>query len=151
MRPFNNETELAENEYLLKIREDEGWSYGNIVVEDSKTGFLTKLNKGNLKPPKPFLDWGKIYMHSLNTYVDHIPEIWIVEQNFCKGWRLGDYRRGTSADWIVVTHPDGYDLEVKTNHFMNLVPYITITKGLIKESLKWNNGELILKNGKNTI
>ena len=132
-RPYTNETELADNEYVLKI--DERY--------DGTVGFLAKLNKGNKLPPKPFLDWGKkvSYPERVVTELD----IWIVEQNLCKGWKIDKrYRRGESQDWIRVVHPDGYILEVTTGHFIQLVPKLSIIKGKITQALRWDNGELKL-------
>jgi hypothetical protein len=132
MREFNNETELAENEYLLKID----------ARYDGTVGFLTKLNKGNKLPPKPFLDWG--------THVSYPDKIvttlntWIVEQNLCKGWKVEGYRRGESQDWIEVVHPDGYILEITTSQFLELVPKISIIKGKITQALRWDRGVLKL-------
>jgi hypothetical protein len=145
MREFNNETELAENEYLLKIRIEKEWTtYSGVVIPESKTGFLSKLRKADKLPPKSFMEWGKGYDHSIKGYVDRIPDTWIVEQNLCKGWRVDTYRRGTSADWIVVTHPDGYNLEVKTSDFMELLSKISIIKGKITQALRWDRGVLKL-------
>jgi len=130
MRKFLNETELAENEYVLKI--DERYN--------GKIGFLTKLNKGNKLPPKLFLDWGGTRWEKVEL------ETWIVEQNLCKGWQVADdYRRGESQDWIVVIHPDGYKLEITTCNFMELLQGISVIKGKITQALRWDNGKLNLK------
>lgn len=134
MRKFNGETELADNEYLLKVDKRPVY-YGDSDKEFEVVGFLAKLNKGNKLPPKPFIDWGGRKNLEVN----------IVEQNLRKGWRVADYRRGTSADWIVVEHPDGYELEIKTWDFIELLNKVTVTKGLIKEALRWEEGELKLK------
>lgn len=152
MRKFNGETELKENEYLLKIRNEAEWTtWEGKVIPAHQTGFLTKLTKADKRLPKKFEEWGVRYNQELKAKEDTIPDTWIVEQNFQKGWKVDTYRRGTSADWTVVLHPEGYSLEIKTQNFMDLVGKITITKGLIKEALKWDNGELVLKNGKKTV
>jgi hypothetical protein len=125
MRVFNNETELLDNEYLLKL--------------SGGKGFLTKLNKTNNLPPKNFLTWGVKRKHIAGDYVVvEDPTIEIVEQNLCKGWKIGDYRRGESADWTVVIHPQGYSLEIKTKDFMELIPKVDIQKGIIAQALRWD-------------
>lgn len=146
MRKYNGETELKENEYLLKIRNEPEWTtWSGAIVEASQTGFLTKLRKADKKLPKKFEEWGHRYNYESKSHEDVTPDTWIVEQNLQKGWKIDAYRRGTSADWTVVLHPEGYTLEIKTQNFMDLVSKVTITKGLVKEALRWVNGELKLK------
>lgn len=130
IRLYKNEPELEENEYLFKMRE-----------RDSM-GFLAKPNKGDKLPPKKFRDWGHRYCDDKREPC----QIFIVEQTLCKGWKVEDYRRGESADWVRVIHPDGYKLEIKTvDFFFDLLPNININRGKIKEPLIWKNGELKLK------
>ncbi|WNN12386.1 hypothetical protein MA9V2_137 [Chryseobacterium phage MA9V-2] len=150
IRKYEDGMTLGEHEYLLKVN--------NTFIEYpefcAKSGFLTKLNAGNKKPPKKFLDWGNEYTHRKNpnnnySYIrEHLysPEIFVVDQSeFRRGWALLGYRSGESQDWVKILHPDGYILEVHAKHFYDdILPRVTIDLCKIMAEMRWVDGKLEL-------
>ncbi|WIC41344.1 hypothetical protein MA9V1_080 [Chryseobacterium phage MA9V-1] len=149
MRKYEEGMILGEHEYLLKVN--------NVFLDYpgfcAKSGFLTKLNAGNKKPPKKFLDWGHVYDYTINDYGysysrKHLysPEIFVVDQSkFRRGWALLGFRSGESQDWVKILHPDGYVLEVHAKHFYeDILPRVTIDLCTIMAEMRWADGKLEL-------
>lgn len=132
--------ELLEDQWLLKLREDEDrrWD-GKRYVSDGiyKTGFLSKLTKkGDL--PKPFLDWGgKRYGESGRD----LP-VYVFQETYRTGWKLISWRFGQSQNWARVRHPEGFVVEIYLDNFLDVVKESTLDQGVILGEYKWVDNKL---------
>ena len=97
VRNYTPGEKLAENEYLLKLRQDEAYdgATNTWYPAKHKTGFLTKLTqKGEL--PKAFESWGgKRYGET-----GHNEPIYVFEESPRSGWEIIAWRFGQSLTII---------------------------------------------------
>ncbi len=114
---------LLDNEYLLKIRSD-------------NTGFMSKLTKKE-ELPKAFDSWNE---HTWSSVID-LP-IKVIEEDYRKGWKIDIgsrydmYRIGKSQQWVKLTHPLGFKLEIYLESFFtDVLPYMQ--NGVILGEWKW--------------
>lgn len=145
MREYiEGENTLAENEWLLKRH-----NYGQGVTK----GFMSKFTlKGVL--PKPFHEWGTVSDFQAPrpigwTYKDGYPvkstlPIFIIEEIPREGWSIYDYRIGKSQEWATMLHPLGFTIEIYLTNLLELIPKITITKGVLEGKFYWNTKKLII-------
>lgn len=120
---------LADNEYLLKIRED-GGKY--------KTGFLSKLTqKGEL--PVAFKEWGDGYGKRADL------QIYVFEEKHRSGWKIVSWRFGQSQNWAKVLTPEGFTLEIYLQQLLEIVLSNTIIDGVIQGELLWQQHKLFKK------
>jgi hypothetical protein len=122
---------LAENEYLLKIRDD-------------KTGFMSKFTqKGEL--PKAFKEWGgkPHYTPELGRHTTNIPEIMIMEEFPRSGWKIVSWRFGQSQNWATVRHPLGFTVEVYLQDLLHVIKCNTVINGELQGEFSWNAHKLI--------
>jgi len=115
----NDVKELKEDEYLLKINHD--------------FGFLTKLNKDD-SIPKAFTGWG-----------NSTDDVYIFTESFNSGWKIKSYRTGKSQNWVVLTHPAGFNLEIYMKSFFSLIKNNDIINGELIGEFKWSEKTLIKK------
>lgn len=122
--------ELLEDQWLFKSTER------NRRDGDYMSCFLTKLTqKGQL--PVKFADWGKSYP----KYEPPITYVW--QETFRSGWRLQSWRIGMSQEWAVIQNPEGYELEIYLDNFLELVKENTIECGMLIGKFKWSHNKLI--------
>lgn len=121
--------QLAEDEYLLKIR----------YSESSVTGFLTKLNQ-NGTVPKKFEDWG-IWKYSREPQIP-LP-ICVFTEKFRAGWKLDHFRIGESQQWAALMHPYGFIVEIYLTDFLQIVKTNSLIEGVLQGEFKWQNNKLI--------
>lgn len=119
---------LAENEYLLKIR-DNGKGY-------AKTGFLAKLTQKG-KMPAAFEGWGRKY-----PSYDDLP-IFVFEEKFRSGWKLNGWRFGQSQNWASLLTPEEFTVEVYMDHFLEFVQENTLVNGEIMANVMWKQHKLV--------
>ena len=134
---------LAENEFLLKLRDDsyrpwdkETNKYGEYV--HFKTGFLTKLTKKG-EIPKAFESWGA------TSYGGPKPPIYVWEEDYRSGWKLKSWRIGKSQEWAKVQHPHGFQVEIYLSNFLEIVLDATMDQGVLVGEYKWESNTLIKK------
>jgi hypothetical protein len=140
VREYKEGDILKENEYLLKLRQDEvyhsdkhAWSLAN-----HKTGFLTKLTKkGEL--PVAFRNWGgKRYGES---GVNH--PIYVFEETYTRGWKIMSWRFGQSQNWATVLHPEGFTVEIYLQQLLEVIKENTVDEGVLMGKFKWEDYKLI--------
>lgn len=134
--------DLREDEWLLKIRETTNslWNGKKWVThpEKKKTGFLTKLTKkGEL--PKAFHEWGGV---SYGERGYDVP-IYVFRETFREGWSLVTWRYGKSQNWAKVLHPEGFELEIYLDSFLNVIKETSIVNGKIVGKYKWEDNLLL--------
>ncbi len=142
--------ELAEDQWLLKLREDHDYDYSvtpRNIINSYKTGFLTKFTKKGQLPVK-FKEWGNSQItnpvtNKWETVENELIYVW--NESFRSGWALKQWRIGMSQEWAVVQHPEGFLLEIYLDDFLNLVLNETIEQGVIVGEFKWENSRLIKK------
>lgn len=131
---------LAENEYMLKIRDDKKhrWDAETKTYTDLeyyKTGFLSKLTKkGEL--PKAFEDWGK-------TYTDRTPlPTYVFQESARSGWKIVSWRFGQSQNWATVRHPEGFNVEIYLQQLLEVIQENTIDAGVLIGKFYWKDNKL---------
>jgi hypothetical protein len=123
MKNYTEGYQLAENEFLLKKRGD--------------NGYMTKMTqKGAF--PKAFEEWGSNWRGEN----PNLP-VYIVEEVFREGWKINGWRFGQSRNWAELMHPLGYTVEVHMEDFLELLKEITVVNGQLQGSFKWNDKELV--------
>lgn len=126
MREFKEGDSLADDEFLLKIRND-------------KTGYLTKFNQdGSI--PKPFSSWGQ-YKYG-NTPKDALTT-YVFKETFRPGWRINGYRFGKSQNWAEMVHPEGFTVEIYLTNLLEIIQDNKIEFGKIIGFFKWQGHNLI--------
>ncbi len=131
---------LQENEYLLKLRQDEvyhrdkhAWS-----LAKHKTGFLTKLTKkGEL--PVAFHKWGG--QKYSETGYDH--PIYVFQEGYNEGWKILSWRFGQSQNWATVLHPQGFTVEIYLQQLLEVIKENTVDVGVLIGKFKWEDHKLI--------
>lgn len=145
MRLYEEGYKLGEDEYLMKVREEEECTWkGNDRVwrkNGEKTAFLTKLTqKGEI--PKSFNEWFQhMYRNAQEKHEE--PPIQVVTETYRRGWSLHKWRFGQSQNWAVLKNPEGLFIEVYLTHFLDLVKMNTIIEGKIEGKFKWRDNTLI--------
>ena len=135
--------ELAEDEYLLKLRYEYGYSYGNnkYFRNGTITGFLSKLTqKGEL--PVKFRKWKPIYEDHKEGDIDY-RNIYVFKEFPRSGWSYVNYRHGESQSWIVMRHPEGFNVEIYLSNFLDLIKNSQIVNGQLEGQYYWKNHKLI--------
>ena len=139
------ENTLADNEWLLK-------KYSN---RRGAKGFMAKFTqKGVL--PKGFIDWGSTFDYAAprpanwnygdkwnHPIINSLP-ITIIEEVPREGWEIHDCRIGKSQEWATMLHPLGFTVEIYLSDLLELIPKITITKGVLEGKFYWNAKKLII-------
>jgi hypothetical protein len=135
-------TELKEDEWLLKIRNEGIYNYVDKTWTETgdKTGFLSKLTKKGELPVK-FLGWGVSHW-SLPQKAHELP-IYVFKEYPRTGWKLIGWRFGQSQNWATVRHPEGFMIEIYLDNFLDVVKESTIDQGVILGKYKWENNKLI--------
>jgi hypothetical protein len=118
--------ELAENEYLLKIRDD-------------GTGFMTRFNKSG-SMPVAFDTWED---NKWNNTKNPKLQIYIIGEVPREGWKIVKWRFGMSQNWATVMHPLGFTIEIYLQQLLELIERITIVKGELIGRFEWKNHELL--------
>lgn len=129
---------LAENEYLLKLRQDEeyhsethSWS-----LAKHKTGFLTKLTqKGEL--PKAFEQWGG----KRGDIGKNLP-IYVFQETARNGWKIMKWRFGQSQNWATVLHPEGFTVEIYLQQLLEIIKENTVDAGVLVGKFYWKDHKL---------
>lgn len=121
-------TELKENEYLLKIRPASTFYNG----DKYPVGYLTKLTQKQ-EIPKNFLSW------------ERDEEIYLYEESFKSGWEFVGHRIGKSQQWTRLKHPEGFILEIYLDSWKKIILSIDIKKGKLIGEFMWQNNHLIKK------
>lgn len=144
--PPENITNVLTKEQFRNIFHLPKWKLGDTLQEDEyvlkisgRKGFLAKLKKdGSLL--KTFNDWGKTYSsNNVNLCV------YIFKETFRKGWKIESHRAGESQDWIELTTPEGFSIEIYMKNFFDTVLLNdTIIKGTLQQEYKWSKKTLIL-------
>ena len=140
VREYKAGEPLAENEYLLKLRQDEdyhsetrSWS-----LSKYKTGFLTKLTKKGEIPVK-FHDWGgRRYGESGRD----LP-IYVFEEVPMSGWSILRWRFGQSQNWATMKHPEGFTVEIYLDNLLEIIKNHSVDEGNIVGKFKWEDNKLI--------
>lgn len=140
------ENTLADNEWLLKTTSSLPGAYPALHVTK---GFMTKFTqKGVL--PKAFIEWGSKFDYSNGpnynsrcTYpiISTLP-ISIMEEVPREGWSIHDCRIGKSQEWATMLHPLGFTVEIYLSNLLDLIPDITIIKGVLQGQFYWNAKKL---------
>jgi hypothetical protein len=134
------EHQLAEDEWILKIRKDGQYNHveKKFIENGNTTGFFSKLTqKGQL--PVKFSDWGGSYY----TMSGHDLPMYVFKEYPRSGWKLIGWRFGMSQNWATVRHPEGFFVEIYLDNFLDVVKESTIDQGVIVGKYKWNNNKLI--------
>ncbi len=126
MRKFTEGYILEEDEFLLKI------SGSGYREHNANKGFLTKFTQKG-KIPLPFKNWHPDL------------DIYVVKEEFRKGWKIVGFREGMSTTWVILVHPNNYTLEINISNFINLLKEITIDKGELIGEFRWEDHNLIQK------
>jgi hypothetical protein len=132
IKEYINGDKLEENQYLLKIRPV--LPFRKCQLE---TGFLVKFNKDG-SVPAAFKSWGDVPTRIL--------PIFIFEEDFRSGWEIVDYRSGSSQNWAIMKHPEGFTLEIKLSEFFDILKTNKVNNGVLEGEFKWFNTSLIKKN-----
>lgn len=133
MEKYVEGRQLAENEFLVKVRDN-----GPNVP---KTGFMTRLNK-NGTIPKPFLDWNK------NKYTNKLAsndtdDIFVIKEDYSSGWKSYAFRIGESQSWATMIHPEGFTVEIYLYNFFELLDNSILTYGELQGEFKWEGRKLL--------
>lgn len=133
--------ELKEDEWLLKLREDQHseWENGRWVRKGvTKVGFLTKLTqKGDI--PKAFASWGGTRYGEDGKDVP----VYVFKETRRSGWKIIAWRFGKSQNWAVVRHPEGFTLEIYLTNFLEIMKEDTVDKGYLTGKYIWSHHKLI--------
>jgi hypothetical protein len=130
MQLYKEGDKLKDNEYLLKIREDDS---------EVNTGFMTKFTQKGLIP-KSFEDWG---VNRWTTIKEEPLPIYVFEEKFREGWKILDWRFGKSQNWATMLHPEGFTVEIYLSQLLELIKEIDVKKGELIGEFKWSNKKLI--------
>jgi hypothetical protein len=131
---------LLEDQWLLKLRDDDEWDGNKWVKGAYMTGFLSKLSqKGEI--PKSFLDWGGTRYGESGK---DLP-INVFQESYRTGWKLISWRFGKSQNWARVRHPEGFVVEIYLSNFLDVVKECTMDQGVILGEYKWEKNKLIKK------
>lgn len=140
VRNYTPGEKLAENEYLLKLRQDEAYdgATNTWYPAKHKTGFLTKLTqKGEL--PKAFESWGgKRYGET-----GHNEPIYVFEESPRSGWEIIAWRFGQSQNWATMKHPEGFTVEVYLQQLLTIIKMHTVDAGVLIGKFRWQDHRLI--------
>ena len=128
-------TKLKDNEYLLKIRPNEG-------SKNPPIGFLSKYTQKGLMPVS-FDEWGVNYYYGMEK-PKPLP-ITIHIEEFKPGWKIFDWRIGKSQQWAQMVHPDGFIVEIYLEELLDIIEKTTIKKGVLEGEYKWEPHKLIKK------
>jgi hypothetical protein len=131
---------LAENEYMLKLRDDKKrqWNTETHSFSDwehHKTGFLSKLTqKGQM--PKAFTEWGKPYMNAEPTHT------YVFQEYPRSGWKIVSWRFGQSQNWATVRHPEGFNIEIYLQQLLEVIQKNNIEAGVLIGKFYWKDNKL---------
>lgn len=143
LREYKAGETLAENEFLLKLRDDSfrPWNVEKEKYDEPvhfKTGFLTKLTKKR-ELPKAFESWGA------TTYGGPKPTMYVWREDYRRGWKLKSWRIGQSQEWAKVQHPDGFQVEIYLSNFLEIALDATMEHGVLVGEYRWEDNKLIKK------
>lgn len=130
MREFKEGDSLSDDEYLLKLRPENGGVF---------TGYLTKLNQ-NGTIPKAFTDWG---YSRYGVDANKVLPTQVVTEEFRIGWYLVGWRFGQSQNWAVMQHPNGYLIEIYMTNLLDILRENTLVNNQLFGHFKWSNHTLI--------
>lgn len=111
---------LKEGQYLLKVS---GYNNRNL-------GYMCRPTKKGLLPVT-FNNWREG------------ATVYVLDEFLREGWSVTDFRKGMSTGWVTLTHPLGFDLEIRSDKFIEII--ITqgfyLENGIIKNKCKFVAGK----------